>query len=153
MIKNAILFSTLAIIFASCGNSPEKDDKNDSLQILADIDNKMQEQEDCWNAGDLPCFMQHYWKSDSLRFIGSKGLTYGWQQTLDNYITSYPDKSTMGKLKFTNEVREMVDVNTVQVIGQWQLMRADSLGSLQGYYSLLWKNKNDKWVIISDHSS
>ena len=55
-------------------------------------------QQNCWNEGDLDCFMEGYWKSDNLVFIGSKGLTYGWQKTLDNYKKSYPTKEAMGKL-------------------------------------------------------
>ena len=35
----------------------------------------MQEQQDAWNRGDLEAFMQGYWQSDSLRFIGSRGLS------------------------------------------------------------------------------
>ena len=122
---------------------------NKSLEI---IDQKMDEQETCWNTGDLECFMQHYWKSDSLMFIGKSGLTYGWQPTLDNYIESYPDKNTMGHLTFTNEVKKFIDLETIQVIGKWQLQR-DSLENLSGYYSLIWKTKNNEWVIVSDHSS
>ena len=58
----------------------------------------------------------------------------------------------MGKLTFTNEVKEFIDIETVQVIGQWELQR-DSLENLGGYYSLIWKMKNAKWVIVADHSS
>ncbi|MBC7774130.1 MAG: DUF4440 domain-containing protein, partial [Phycisphaerae bacterium] len=61
----------------------------------------MAEQEAAWSRGDLEGFMAGYWKSDSLRFIGSKGLTYGWQQTLDNYKKGYPNLDAMGKLTFT----------------------------------------------------
>src|SRR5688572_1594728 len=57
-------------------------------------------QEAKWNEGDIKGFMQFYWKSDSLKFIGSKGITYGWQKTLDNYIKGYPDKAAMGILTF-----------------------------------------------------
>lgn len=125
----------------------------DKQSILQEIEIKMDQQEACWNTGDIPCFMEHYWKSDSLRFIGNKGLTYGWQATLDNYLKSYPDKEAMGKLTFTNEVKEVIDIETAQVIGKWNLKRINDLGDLGGYYSLIWQKKNGKWVIISDHSS
>ena len=45
----------------------------------------MAAQESAWNRFDLEGFMEGYWHSDSLKFIGSKRLTYGWQKTLDNY--------------------------------------------------------------------
>src|ERR1043166_939083 len=53
-----------------------------------------------WNRGDLEGFMQTYWKSDSLTFIGKSGVTYGWQATLNNYKRGYPDTVAMGKLSF-----------------------------------------------------
>ena len=117
------------------------------------IDSVMQNQIVCWNEGDLPCFMEAYWKSDSLLFIGKSGLNYGWQKTLDNYNQSYKSKEEMGILKFDNQVMELLDDNTFQVIGKWHLQRSDSIGDLQGYYSLIWQQKNGKWVIVSDHSS
>lgn len=137
-------------LFSSCSNAEKIEFEKD--KVIEVISKQMSEQEHCWNTGDLECFMQHYWHSDSLMFIGKSGLTYGWQQTLDNYISGYPDKAAMGKLKFTNEVKEFIDKETVQVIGQWELQR-DSLDNLGGYYSLIWKMKDGKWVIVSDHSS
>ena len=142
----------LSILLSACGGSEKIDHMHNQGKVIASINEKMSEQETCWNTGDLECFMQHYWHSDSLLFIGKSGLTYGWQPTLDNYISSYPDKSAMGKLTFTNEVKEFIDIETVQVIGQWELQR-DSLENLGGFYSLVWKIKKGEWVIVSDHSS
>ena len=67
----------------------------DRAQITQSIHNVVKQQETDWNAGNIPGFMEGYWRSDSLTFIGSKGLTMGWQKTLDNYKKSYPDKATM----------------------------------------------------------
>ena len=53
-----------------------------------------------WNSGDLDAFMQPYWKSDSLMFIGKNGVVWGWQPTLDNYKKGYPNKDAMGQLSF-----------------------------------------------------
>lgn len=121
--------------------------------VLGQISAAMQEQENCWNQGDVRCFMKHYWPSDSLRFIGRSGLTYGWQQTLDNYLSAYPNREAMGKLTFTNLSMEFVDKQTVFVVGKWKLARNAELKDLEGHYSLLWKNRNGRWVIVVDHSS
>lgn len=122
-------------------------------RVLEYIRTAMAEQENCWNSGDIPCFMKHYWKSDSLRFIGKSGLTYGWQKTLDNYRTSYPDRAAMGRLTFLNLSAEFADRHTVFVVGRWKLERGGGSGDLQGHYSLLWQKKNGVWVIVADHSS
>ena len=57
-------------------------------------------QQNAWNNGNLEAFMDGYWRSDSLSFIGKRGINYGWQKTLDNYKKSYPDKAAMGTLHF-----------------------------------------------------
>ena len=111
----------------------------------------MADQELAWNRGDLEGFMQGYWQSDSLRFIGSRGLTYGWQQTLDNYKKGYPDADAMGKLKFTILSVEPLSKRSAYVIGKWHLAR--KAGDLSGHYTLLWKKLKGKWVIVADHSS
>jgi ketosteroid isomerase-like protein len=111
----------------------------------------MKKQEDAWNRGDLEGFMQGYWKSDSLRFIGKRGITYGWQQTLDNYKKGYPNTEAMGTLQFTNLSLELTGDSSAYVIGQWQLFR--TADTLSGHYSLLWKMKNNQWLIVADHSS
>lgn len=111
----------------------------------------MQTQEDAWNRGDLEAFMDAYWHSDSLQFIGSRGLTYGWQQTLDNYKKGYPDRDAMGALKFTVLSIQQLSPKSAFVIGKWHLAR--KAGDLSGHYTLLWKKIKGKWVIVADHSS
>ena len=105
-----------------------------------------------WNRGDVSGFMQGYWQSDSLVFIGKNGLTYGWQPTLDNYRRSYPDAAAMGQLRFDG-LRIIPDgPAAAHVVGRWQLTRP-GLGDLQGHYLLVLRRLNRQWVIIADHSS
>src|SRR5215213_1700434 len=84
----------------------------------------------CWNRGDLEGFMQTYWKSDSLLFIGKNGIKWGWQQTLDNYRKSYPDTVTMGKLSFAILVVKKLSPEYYYVVGKWMLQR--TIGDLSG---------------------
>ena len=111
----------------------------------------MATQEAAWNKGDLEAFMEGYWKSDSLKFIGSKGLNYGWQKTLENYKRSYPDPAAMGRLTFSDVTVELISEDAAFVIGKWHLKR--KAGDLSGYYTLLWKKIKGEWVIVADHSS
>ena len=80
--------------------------------------NNMKTQEDHWNKGNIREFMNYYWKSDSLKFIGSKGITYGWQKTLDNYLKNYPNKEAMGFLKFTIEECTQLSATSIYIIGK-----------------------------------
>lgn len=118
--------------------------ENTIRQVMAD-------QEAAWNRADIEAFMEGYWKSDSLTFIGSRGVTHGWQATLDSYKKGYPDAEAMGKLTFTILRLEVLSPESAYVIGQWHLARTkDEVG---GHFSLLWKKINGKWVIVADHTS
>jgi hypothetical protein len=110
----------------------------------------MKTQESAWNNGNIKGFMDYYWKNDSLKFIGSKGIVYGWQKTLDSYLKNYPDKETMGVLKFTIEEATQLSKASIYIIGKWELKKEKPAG---GYFTLLWKKINGKWVIVSDHTS
>ena len=111
----------------------------------------MKFQEASWNRANIPQYMDGYWESDSLLFIGSNGPTYGWSQTLTNYLKSYPDAKKMGKLKFELIKIDILTETDAFVVGEWQLKRTDD--TLKGHFSLLWKKINDQWKIIVDHSS
>jgi len=111
----------------------------------------MNEQVVAWNNGDLEAFMQTYWKSDSLMFIGKSGITYGWDKTLANYKKGYPDKTAMGNFTSTILQVKRLSPEYYSVTGKWHLAR--TIGDLSGHYTLLFKKINGKWLIISDHSS
>ena len=106
---------------------------------------------EAWNKGDISRFMDTYWQSDSLMFIGKSGVTYGWKETKENYIQSYPDTAAMGKLDFKIIEVKRLSVLYFHVVGRWQLTR--SIGNLSGHFTLLFKKVKNKWVIVSDHSS
>lgn len=108
-------------------------------------------QQNYWNSGNLDKFMQGYWKSDSLMFIGSKGIVYGWQNTLDGYKKAYPDTAAMGKLQFTLLEVKRLSVLYFFVVGKWELTR--TLGNMSGHFTLLFKKIKGRWVIVADHSS
>ncbi len=110
----------------------------------------MSEQEQAWNNGNIHDFMKYYWKSDSLKFIGSKGISYGWQKTFDNYVKSYPNKEAMGILTFNIIEATQLSKTSIYVIGKWALNKEKPAG---GHFTLLWKKINNHWVIISDHTS
>lgn len=119
-------------------------DEQEIRQLLAT-------QTQTWNRGDIEGFMQTYWKSDSLMFIGKSGVHFGWQETLNNYKKSYPDTTAMGKLSFEIITVKKLSPEYYYVVGKWMLKR--SIGDLGGHYDLLMKKINGNWYIISDHSS
>ena len=104
-----------------------------------------------WSKGNIEAFMEGYIKSDSLKFIGSKGLTYGWQQTLDNYKKGYPTAAHTGVLTFDLLDFDELTPTIFLVVGKYNLKR--EVGDASGYFSLILKKIDGKWKIIADHSS
>ena len=139
--------SLLLAILSFMGSACFSQSKND----ISEVSDIMKKQEAAWNKADIEGFMAYYWKSDSLKFIGSKGITYGWQKTLDNYKKNYPTPEAMGVLTFENNTIEQLSTAKIFVIGKWHLKRKE--GDVGGSYTLLWKKINGKWVIVVDHTS
>jgi len=121
---------------------------NDRRAILATLDRQVGD----WNAGRVEAFMNGYWPSDSLTFVGKNGITYGYQATLANYKRRYPDRAAMGTLKFDILKLDFPGTNTAYVIGKWHLTRPEA-GDVGGHFTLLWRKIDGKWVIVSDHLS
>ncbi|WP_428657463.1 YybH family protein [Runella sp.] len=141
------LFFLIAFYLIS-GNVCYSQQNNDEKVILK----LLQKQEADWNAGNVNAFMEGYWKSDSLAFVGAKGPTYGWKNTLENYKVRYPDRATMGTLKFTILRLNALDKNAYFVIGKWHLTRPEK-GDIGGHYTLVFRRIGGKWLIVSDHTS
>lgn len=142
-----LLLLTILGTFALTPLSPAKAQQ----PAVEQIKEMMTAQATAWNNGDLEAFMQPYWRSDSLLFIGKPGITYGWQATLDRYRKTYPGKDAMGKLTFKFLEFNLVADNIYFVVGKWQLQR--SIGDLQGHFSLIIRKIGNDWKIVADHSS
>ncbi len=105
-----------------------------------------------WNRGDLAAYMAAgYWESDSLLFLGASGPTRGYAATLARYRQRYPDGGQMGQLSFTLLHVEVLSPSSAFVAGRWELKRAHDAPA--GAFTLLWRHKKGRWVIVADHSS
>ena len=140
--KSILLFTL--VIASACVFAQSKDEQQ--IRSILDAQTK------AWNAGDINAFMKGYWQNDSLMFIGSKGITYGYNATLTNYRKSYPDSDAMGQLTFTILSVQQLSPKACYVIGKWFLKR-EKAGDVGGHFTLLWKKINVRWVIVADHSS
>tara|TARA_B100000953_G_scaffold134776_1_gene111523 strand:- start:237 stop:692 length:456 start_codon:yes stop_codon:yes gene_type:complete len=122
-----------------------------SIKDSLDIMKVMDFQEKAWNNGDIDSFMNGYIKSEELVFSGSNGPIYGWNATKERYKKSYPDLKTMGKLSFTIKKIKSLSKKTAYLIGEYYLKR--TIEDSYGHFTLIWKKVNDKWLIVSDHTS
>jgi len=137
-----ILFGITLLISVACFAQSKKEE---ALRKVLDGQTK------AWNNGNIEDFMKGYWQNDSLMFVGKSGITYGWQNTLNNYKRNYPDTNAMGKLSFDILSVKRLSQRYFHVIGKWNLYR--NIGNLEGHFMLLFKKIKARWLIIADHSS
>ena len=158
------LLALTALSLAACSTDPKSQSETvatavvpaaaaafapaDELQIRTTLTT----QAAAWNRGDLPAYMEGYWQSDSLLFIGKNGPQHGWQRTLANYQRSYPDAAAMGQLDFSQLRVSPLGPEAAHVVGHWHLARPQK-GDLQGWFTLLFRKIDGRWVIVADHSS
>ena len=137
----------LTMTALSC--STVKQIPNDKAE--SDIKTVMKMQERAWSDGDVYQFMEGYWKSEDLSFVGKSGINKGWKTTLNNYIKGYPDKEAMGTLTFDVLEMNRISADAYHMIGRYTLIR--KADEPTGLFTLIWKYIDGKWLIVSDHTS
>ena len=122
-----------------------------SLEDSISISQILKYQENAWNEGDIDKFMEGYLKSDKIVFTGSNGSIYGWEETKKRYLNKYSNRTLMGNLNFSIIDFQKLSDNIIQMQGSFYLKR--KIDDSKGFFSLIWKKEDEKWYIISDHTS
>jgi hypothetical protein len=89
MIKFSATLVTVSFAMLACSLPTPDKTRFDASTAEDSIRTLLRKQEIAWNNGSVEEFMEGYWKSDSLRFVGST-VTKGWQATLDRYKKVIP---------------------------------------------------------------
>lgn len=108
-------------------------------------------QQSAWNRGDIPAFLQGYWNSPELTFAGSDGIVRGYDELMERYRKTYPDKARMGDLEFSGLEIRSLGSDSALVLGHWHLKR--TVGDAGGVFSLVFHRFPVGWRIIHDHTS
>jgi len=144
LINYKLLIFLLVTFFLQGQTNISREDSISISQVLKD-------QEKAWNDGDIDKFMQGYLKSDNIVFTGSNGSIYGWEETRKRYLNKYSNRTLMGRLKFRIINFQKLSDNIIQMQGSFYLKR--KIDDSKGFFSLIWKKEDEKWFIISDHTS
>ena len=143
-ICNSLKIVLLVLFLSGRAYANDAPDKSIIKHLLA-------AQAEAWNRGDIPGFMDGYWKSEKLRFASGGSITHGWQTTLERYLKRYPDKTAMGTLTFTEHEVTQLAPDAALVFGKWELQRAHD--KPWGLYTLVLRKLEGRWLIVSDHTS
>ncbi|MCG3125735.1 MAG: hypothetical protein CHACPFDD_00561 [Phycisphaerae bacterium] len=136
----------LALALFLVGCTAARDDS-----VAHQVQRVLQRQADAWNRGDVDAFMCDYVRGDDLTFSSGGETHRGWDQTLKRYRARYPDRASMGTLRFDQlETTPLGDAHAL-TLGRWHLTRA--VGNVSGNFSLIWRRQNGAWRILHDHTS
>ncbi len=146
MIRTLTLLTLLFVALVAHAETPAP--ANPEQEAILEV---LRAAETGWNAGDIPAYMNGYWRSDQLRFASGGRVSFGWQPVLDGYLKRYPDKDAMGKLVFADLDVKMTGPDHAVVFGSWRLIRAED--EPHGLFTLIFQRLPAGWRIIHDHTS
>lgn len=141
--KNLVLAFFFLLILNACSQLDDSINKKAILDVL-------EKQSIAWSDNDLEGFMEGYWKSDSLKFYGTNGVTYGWKNTLNRYQKGYPSKDYTGTLNFKIISITKIAEDVYYVLGEYHLER--KVGDANGGFMVIFKKIEAEWKIIADTS-
>ena len=141
--KKLLLLFIISCTFNAFSQSNEEKDKDAIMAVL-------KAQRMAWSKNNIEEYMEAYWKSDSLKFYGTQGLTKGWENTLVRYEKAYPTENHTGKLNYKiNDITKISD-DAYYVLGEYHIKR--EVGNADGIFMFIFKRINDEWKIVVDTS-
>ena len=144
MKKYILVICTLILSQTGFTQTTEQEDKEAIMAVL-------KAQRLAWSDNNMEEFMEGYWKSDSLKFYGRNGVTYGWDNTLERYKQAYPTPDHTGILSFKINAISKITDDAYYVMGEYHLKR--TVGNATGIFMIIFKRIDGAWKIIADTSS
>ncbi|WP_439881541.1 YybH family protein [Pontibacter sp. MBLB2868] len=105
-----------------------------------------------WNKGDLETAMTYYWNSPEMLWVNKHGIEKGYQQVLEMFRQDFADSSKMGVYTYEPLHIEQVSPEAVYFVFRWSI-DLDGKQLMGGLSSQLWKKKDSRWVVTSEHAS
>jgi ketosteroid isomerase-like protein len=142
------LASTVLLLLISLTCHSQEIDISERTKAIISV---IRQQEAGWNRGSVEAYMEGYAKGAETRFISGGTVTIGFDTVLVRYKRGYPDRASMGKLSFSDIQIEVLAYDLAIVYGKWALQREKD--NPWGRFTLLFKNLEEGWRIVHDHTS
>lgn len=149
--KYVALAAILALLtLSACTTSPHAPSGAVRERIERDVHSLLMTQQAAWNSGDIPGFMEGYWRSEELVFTSGGRIRRGFEAALAGYEAGYT-RETMGRLEFTDLEYTPISDDAVLVLGRWGLH--DLATPSSGVFTLLVRKIDGAWRVVHDHTS
>ena len=135
----------IVLLFWGCHKSIDK-----IPMIQNEIQSILDHQKQSWNEGNIDGFMAYYWQSEDFTFQSGNKRLQGWNELLAMYQKNYSGEN-MGKLDFTDIEINVLSNEVAYVLGSWNVTTKESFK--EGLFTLIFKQFEEGWRIIVDHSS
>lgn len=138
----------IALVLAGPASESSCLDEDTRVEAICSV---LSNQQNAWNSGDIPGFMEGYWSDESMRFASGGSVTYGWQATLERYEARYDTLEAMGRLDFSDLSVSLMSDDSAVVFGRWTLYRDSDEPT--GLFTLIFRKIDDNWKVVHDHTS
>lgn len=142
----------LLTVTAACAPAPGAYEPPDPDVLQAAADSLLNESARAWNAGDLDGFVYWYRRGPETSFLGSSGLTHGWEAIRDRYAPGFEPGADRDSLRFEGLESRPLAPGLGLATARYVLYQADSV-TATGVFTLILRDTPDGWRIIHDHSS
>ncbi|MGD8867999.1 MAG: nuclear transport factor 2 family protein [Gemmatimonadales bacterium] len=135
-----------------CDRSAERDEPVDPAALRVAVDHLLTRSEEAWNAGDLEGFVGWYKRGSETTFLGSTGLTHGWEAIRNRYAGRFQPGAARDSLRFEDLETRPLAPSVGLATARYVLFQDDSV-TATGVFTLIVERTPDGWRIIHDQSN
>lgn len=135
-----------------CRGSEERAEALDPAVLQAAVGELLTRSEEAWNGGDLAGFVDWYRRGPETTFLGSAGLTHGWEAIRERYADRFAPGATRDSLRFEDLETRPLAPNLGLATARYVLFQGDSVMAT-GVFTLIVQRTPEGWRIIHDQSS
>jgi beta-aspartyl-peptidase (threonine type) len=136
----------------ACAPAAEQAPPVDPATLNAAVDTLLSQSEAAWNGGDLEGFLLWYQRGPETTFLGSTGLTRGWETIRARYAARFEAGAARDSLRFEDLVTRPLAPRLGLATARYVLFQGDSV-TASGVFTLIVEQKPEGWRIVHDHSS
>ena len=146
----------LVAVAASCGPRPAPATVpgagNEALRLHDELTSMLAHGAAAWNRGDLDAFMSDYLPSERTSFVTNAGVLHGVDEVRARYAPRFAPGGVRDSLSFEQVETDWLAPGVAYMNAFYVLSRGDSVVA-RGPTSLVLLRREERWLIVHDHSS
>lgn len=147
-----LVAALLLVAAVGCEEPAERDEPVEPAALQAAVDHLLTQSEEAWNAGDLEGFVGWYERGPETTFLGSSGLTHGWEAIRDRYAGRFQPGAARDSLRFEDLETRPLAPSLGLATARYVLFQDDSV-TATGVFTLIVERTPEGWRIIHDQSN